>query len=139
MGGCLCGAVRFAVKECSTEVGVCHCSMCRRWASGPVMAVECGDAVEFKGEENIGRYRSSEWAERGFCKICGSNLFYRFAENGHYALSVGAFDDQTAFKMVEQIFIDDKPDYYAFANETITRTGAEVFEMFASSADRNQG
>ena len=35
----------------------------------------------FNGEENIERYSSSAWAERGFCKRCGSSLLYRFEGN----------------------------------------------------------
>ena len=32
-----------------------------------------------------------------------------------------------------QVFIDEKPDYYEFANETKDMTGAEVFAKFTSS------
>ena len=65
-GSCLCGETRVVVKSMSKSVGVCHCSMCRKWG-GPVMAVDCGSEVSFEGEENISVFNSSEWAERGFC------------------------------------------------------------------------
>jgi hypothetical protein len=73
-GTCLCGAVKVAANANKPMVAVCHCEMCRRWSSGPFMEVDCQQVV-FEGEENIRRIRSSEWAERGFCTRCGSNLF----------------------------------------------------------------
>ena len=76
-GSCLCGKIRIAVKGINRNVGACHCGTCRNWGGGPFMAVDCGTDVSFEGEENISVYSSSEWAERGFCKECGSHLFYR--------------------------------------------------------------
>ena len=37
-------------------------------------------AVDFTGASNIARYDSSEWAQRGFCRNCGSNLFYQLKD-----------------------------------------------------------
>ncbi len=134
-GGCLCGAVRYRVTEDVYAYGTCHCDMCRRWTGGPLFATEVGLGVEFEGEENIGTFRSSEWAERGFCKICGSCLFYKIIPNGHYMMAVGGFDDQTDMKMTGQVFIDEKPDGYAFVNETKNMTGAEVMAMYMPDSD----
>ena len=38
---------------------------------------DCGTDVIFEDESAIGVFESSEWAERGFCKSCGTALFYR--------------------------------------------------------------
>lgn len=129
-GSCLCGAVTFTAEEVPEAMGACHCGMCRRWAGGPLFAVEAA-AVRFEGEDRIGRYRSSDWAERGFCTTCGTNLFYRIVENDHYVMCLGAFDDQERWRFDGQVFIDDKPAYYDFANQTRMMTGAEVFAMYA--------
>jgi hypothetical protein len=37
------------------------------------------------------------------------------------------------FEFTEQIFIDRKPAYYDFANQTVTLTEAEVLAKFAPS------
>lgn len=132
-GGCLCGAVRFTAKPKNHEFGVCHCGMCRRWAGGPFFAMECND-VRVADEASLGSYRSSEWAERCFCKRCGSVLFYRLVGKDFYAVSAEAFDDRSGFALVSQIFIDEKPAYYDFANKTHNMTGAEVFAAFAPQA-----
>ncbi len=130
-GGCLCGAVRFTAAPREKDFGICHCGMCRRWSAGPFFAVECGDTVKVADPSSLGIYRSSEWAERCFCKICGTPLFYRLIGKDFYAVSVEAFDDRSGFSLTSQIFIDEKPSYYDFANVTTTMTGAEVFAAFA--------
>lgn len=129
-GKCLCGCVEVEVKEAMDELGVCHCSSCRSWGAGPFLGLECGTDVSFKGEENISIYNSSDWAERGFCKKCGSNLFYRFKENKKMIFSSEIFSD-LKLKMDHQIFTDEKPDYYNFSEETKNMTGPEVFAAFA--------
>jgi hypothetical protein len=45
------------------------------------------------------------------------------------------FDDQGRFVFHEQVFIDEKPAFYCFGNETKEMTGAEVFAKYAPSAD----
>ena len=110
--------------------------MCRRWGGGPLLAVDCGTDVSIEGEEHVGTFSSSEWAERGFCKSCGTHLFYRLRESGQYIMPVGLFDEAGApVNFDHQIFIDEKPEYYAFANETRNMTGAEVFAMYAPPSD----
>jgi hypothetical protein len=128
-GQCLCGAVKFTAHGVPHEVGVCHWGMCRRWSGGPALAVEV-ESVALEGTENIAWFRSSDWAERGFCKTCGANLFYHIVDSSQYIIAAGAFDDQSGFEMTSQFFIDEKPGYYAFANQTRMMTGAEVFAMY---------
>ena len=134
-GSCLCGKVQIFAKSMNTHVAACHCSMCRKWTGGPLMAVECGTDVNFTGEEHIKIYNSSDWAERGFCNQCGSHLFYRLKENNLHFIPVGLFDKCDGIEFDHQVFIDDKPDYYDFANKTKNMTGAEVFAQFTFSSD----
>lgn len=134
-GSCLCGAVGVVAKTMAKSVGVCHCSFCRKWTGGPLLAVDCGTDVGFEGEENITTFNSSEWAERGFCKKCGSHLFYRLKEANQYIMPAGLFDDDKVFVLDHQIFIEEKPSYYSFANETTNMTGEEVFAQFSSSSE----
>ncbi len=132
-GTCLCGAVTISAKAMSNNIGACHCNMCQKWAGSPLMAVDCGIDISIQGEENVTIFNSSDWAERGFCKTCGSNLFYRLKQDKKYFLPVGLLDDAEGLILSHQIFIDEKPSYYHFANETQNMTGTEVFAMYASS------
>lgn len=108
--------------------------MCRRWAGSPLLATSAAGVV-FAGDENIGIYDSSEWAERGFCKICGSNLFYRLKATGGYHMPVGVFDDQSVFRITGEIFIDRKPPGYDFAGDHPRLTEAETMAMIEESGD----
>ncbi len=130
-GQCLCGAVKFRAPNMSNEVGACHCGMCRTWGGGPLLAVGCGSEVEFDGEDNITVYDSSEWAERGFCKICGSHLFYRLKQTRDHEIPAGLFTDQSKLVFELQVFTDSRPAYYSFANQTDEMTEAEVIAKYA--------
>ena len=134
-GRCLCGAVTITVAATHRHVEACHCSLCRRWGGGPFMAIEVGNDIAIDGTDHVAIYRSSDWAERAFCSKCGANLYFRLVEADRYFLCVGTLEDQAGLTLVGQIFIDEKPDYYDFANQTKTMTGAEVFAMYAPSDD----
>ena len=131
-GKCLCGAVRLTANTVDTKATACHCGMCRKWGGGPFMATDCGTDLLFEGEENIAVFNSSKWADRGFCKQCGSHLFYRLKGNNQYFIPVGLLDDEEKFVFNSQVFIDKKPSYYSFANKTNDMTEAEIFEMFGA-------
>ncbi|GEM_PF-4418387 len=92
-GNCLCGAIRITAININNNVGACYCGMCRKWGGGPLMAVNCGTNVSFEGEDNISVFNSSDWAERGFCKKCGSHLFYRLLDRLLH-LSVKELDNE---------------------------------------------
>lgn len=126
-GRCLCGAVTFSAEEVEVEHHACHCGMCRRWSGGSAFFAARTKSVTFHSEERLGRYRSSDWADRGFCTTCGTTLFYVLRPTQTYMMSVGAFDDPTPFRLVREIFVDRKPTGYAFAGEHERWTEAETF------------
>lgn len=132
-GQCLCGAVRYEAEDVENKVGVCHCIMCQRWAGGPFVTTTA-DKVTFQGEKNLTRYQSSDWAERGFCRVCGSNLFYRVLKLDSHEMCIGSFDDKHGITMTGEIFIDRKPDAYAFAGDHARLTEAETLAKFKDFA-----
>lgn len=104
--------------------------MCRRWGAGPFIGLPHDGELRLEGRENVGVYRSSDWAERAFCKTCGTSLYWHLAGSDHYSLSTGTLEDQDGYSLTSQIFIDEKPGYYDFANDTPKLTGAEVVAAF---------
>jgi len=134
-GVCVCGAVKITATQASNHVGACHCGTCRKWGGGPFVEIECGAEVEFDGEESISVFNSSDWAERGFCKQCGTHLFYRMKENKAHYMPIGLFDNDPDFVFAGQVFVDEKPHYYNFVEKTENFTGPEVFAMFSSPSD----
>jgi hypothetical protein len=136
-GSCLCGGVTLSTTTMNHHVAACHCNICRKWGGGPLLAVECASDLSFSGAENIGIYQSSQWAERGFCQKCGSHLFYRLKDNSKYYIPVGIFDNSEGLVFEHQVFIDEKPEYYSFANETKNLTGAELFAQFTPPTEKS--
>ena len=126
-GRCLCGKIELHAQAVDVHVHACHCNMCQLWNGGPTFSVSCGTQVSFSNADNITVYRSCEWAELGFCKICGSHLFYRLVESGDYLLHPGSLESSDELILEEQVFVDEKPSWYSFANQTTNLTGAEVF------------
>lgn len=130
VGKCLCGCVSIRLRESKPSVGACHCSVCRKWGGGPFLSVEGHETPEIEGLEHVSVYASSEWAERGFCARCGSHLFYRLKSAPFYAVSAGLFAESGNWPFKLQVFIDEKPANYSFAERTKTMTGEEVFNAW---------
>lgn len=132
-GGCLCGAVRYRLAEPPAGYGACHCGMCRRWGGGVDLTVQVmPGGIEWEGGEPA-TYRSSDWAERGFCPRCGSSLFWRLVAagpmQGMLSLSAGSLDSMEGLGFDVEVYIDHKPESYAFAGERRRMAEAEVLAM----------
>ncbi len=129
-GRCLCGAVKYEADDVETSHGACHCGMCRRWSGGPLLATKVS-AIRFADDSHVATYPSSNWAERGFCKTCGSNLFYRLRKGSFIHVAVGSFDDAKAFKLAHEVYVDHQPEGYAFKGDLPKMTEAEVLAKFS--------
>jgi hypothetical protein len=136
-GRCLCGAVTFEIPGHTGNVMACHCSMCRRWSGGILLALDMHAQPVFTGADKIGVYKSSDWGERGFCTVCGSSLYWRLSAEDRYTVSAGTLNETADLKLADEIFIDDKPAYYHFANQTRRMTGAEAMAMLAGSGSKD--
>jgi len=124
-GQCLCGAVAITLTAMAKEVDVCHCDMCRR-TYGAFGAMVAGTEFAVAGRHNVATYKSSDWAERGFCKTCGSALWYRFTPTDFYSFAAGHFDLPGGLPIKQQIFVEEKPDWYDLVQDSPMKTGEEV-------------
>ncbi len=110
-GGCLCGAVRYTLKGELLWAGHCHCESCRRQTSSPVTSFFTiyEKDMMFHGDKSIGTYISSKDVERGFCKQCGSPIYYmnnsRAGEIDLYAMTL---DDPERFTPQSHAFLEEK-------------------------------
>lgn len=113
-GGCLCGAVRYRVTARLRPVVLCHCSQCRRW-TGHIVAATASklDRFYIESSENLAWYRASATARRGFCRVCGSSLFWRGDDSDYVAISAGTLDGPTGLAIAQQIYCLDRGDYYS--------------------------
>lgn len=129
-GQCLCGEVTLMADKAKLEMGACHCGMCRKWSGGPLLAADCQTEVQISGLENVQVYASSDWAERGFCVKCGTHLFYRLKAAQQYFIPLGFFDGEIDWQFDHQMYIDNKPSFYCFSNETKNLTAEEVIALY---------
>ena len=98
-GGCLCGAVRYAVEaEAPLGVRQCWCRICQYLGagSGTVNAIFARYAVTVSGPltDYVSVADSGSIMHRRFCPACGSPLFSEAEPRPHViVVRVGALDD----------------------------------------------
>ena len=99
IGGCLCNAIRYECTEVPCDVHYCHCRICQR-AFGNVFAVFGSlpvSALSFaRGAPQL--YRSTPYAERGFCSACGTPLTFRYLRSEWIAIAIGSLDHPDAVR-----------------------------------------
>lgn len=112
-GSCHCGAVRFSVRGPVREVIYCHCEQCRRQTGHFVAATACDDdQLSVSGADNLNWYAASDTAKRGFCRTCGSLLFWKANGSDRTSIMAGSFDKPTGLVAGHHIHVADKGDYY---------------------------
>lgn len=116
-GSCLCGAVRFCTKGSLRGVVYCHCSQCRKQTGLYYAATDVDVSnVMLEGEDQLTWYAASDFARRGFCKTCGSALFWRRLGADKISILAGAFDLPSGLTAESHIFVADKGDFYDIAD-----------------------
>lgn len=131
-GACLCGAVRVSTTL-TGEAQACHCQQCQTWTGGGPYYVVRGDGFQFSGEENIARFRSSDWAERAFCKTCGATLFWHMTGHEIRGVAAGLFagrPESGDLTIGREIFVDARPGWMPVTDAPEQWTEAEVAAHF---------
>ncbi len=118
-GGCLCGAVRYEVQGPLRDVVNCHCTMCQRLhgAFGAHSKAAKAD-IEIVEDGGLAWYATSQRARRGFCRACGSNLFWEPVDQDATGIVAGTLDQPTGLKTLGHIFTAEKADFYDIADES---------------------
>jgi len=112
-GRCACGAVSYETSGPLRPVSYCHCESCRRQSGHFVAATSVPlDAITINGAENLADWHASPEAVRQFCKICGSQLFWRRSGGSTVSIMVGSMDQPTGLAPAMHIFVAEKGDYY---------------------------
>ena len=112
-GGCLCGAVRYEIEGPLLPASACHCSQCRRWQGALGMySLAPTERYKIKGQRNLAWYESSPGVRRGFCKVCGSKLFWERVGSGQLDVTLGSIDPPSGLRIEKQIRTADAGDYY---------------------------
>jgi len=116
-GSCLCGAVSFVTSGPLRGVVYCHCRQCRKQSGHYFAATNVADArIRVEGGDSITWYQASAAARRGFCKLCGSTLFWKHRDRDTISVLAGSFDSPSGLEGHSHIFVADKGDYYDIAD-----------------------
>ncbi|MEM7236408.1 MAG: GFA family protein [Pseudomonadota bacterium] len=137
-GACHCGAVRVEARLPTGDVHACHCTTCRTWSGGVEFGIDA-ESVIWTGEDAISVYRSSDWAERGFCARCGTHLFYRMVDTHDWSINPFLDADISGLALVGEVFVDEQPGFYSFAQATKRQTGAELEAEYHKRANQDAG
>lgn len=106
--------MRYRVCGPLRPVVACHCQQCRRTSGNYVTATSCARSdLEVTGE--VRWYRSSDKAQRGFCPICGAQLFWD-GPGTNISIMAGRLRGATGLSLAGHIFCADKGDYYEISD-----------------------
>jgi hypothetical protein len=113
-GGCLCGAVRYAVHGRLPPVGMCHCSQCRRVSgvgSNAVLSVRAERFEWLAGEDHWREFRLPSGWSSVFCPTCGSPAPQRLANSDRVLVSAGTLDADPGPAVAGHIFVGSKASW----------------------------
>src|SRR3712207_4982961 len=123
-GGCLCGAVRYAVRGPMRDVVVCHCGRCRRSHGHFAAYAACRRSDLAVDDSGALRWYEADGRARGFCCRCGASLFWRAEGRPTVSIAAGTIDEPTGLRTVAHIFTRDRGDYYELSGEGERHPGA---------------
>tara|TARA_Y100000590_G_scaffold237399_1_gene267209 strand:+ start:225 stop:635 length:411 start_codon:yes stop_codon:yes gene_type:complete len=115
---CLCKGVNLKIIGEFRSVINCHCIQCTKthgnFASYTSILEE---NIIFKSKKTLQWFKSSKKASRGFCKNCGSSIFFKRLGSKAISLSAGLLNNPTGLKTISHIFIHNKRDYYQLSDK----------------------
>ena len=124
-GRCLCGRVRYEVHGPLREVLLCHCVECRRWHGhvGAYTAVSSADLVlvEAAALQWFQSPCSDAGARRGFCRLCGSSLFWQARDGGTVSIAAGTLDGATGLHAGGHWYVSQAGAYYELPDDGLPR------------------
>lgn len=117
-GGCLCGSVEYVVNGPLRDVVFCHCTMCQRLHGGTGCHSKALKAhLQVTTDTGLAWYKSSEIAQRGYCKSCGSSLFWDAFDQDSIGILAGSLDDSSGLRTIGHIFVGEKARFYEISDE----------------------
>lgn len=121
-GGCLCGAIRYRATAPTLRGVICHCSMCRRHSGSLALAFVHFPATAFTWLKAVPSwYRSSAYAERGFCPHCGSTVGMREqALADRVQVCVGSLDDPDSVGIDDHVWTRERVSWFEI-NDALPR------------------
>ena len=118
-GSCLCGAVRFSVDSFKSDVGHCHCSMCRKFHGAAFATIVSVEGFRWlQGEDALTAFVADNRTTRTFCSRCGSSLTFSTpkAPPNVVEVALAAFDDDVPVTPDAHIFVGSRAHWTELAD-----------------------
>jgi hypothetical protein len=127
-GGCLCGRIRFELREQPPSAGYCHCTRCQGRTGCGSSAQAQVDGRTFRllqGDDLVKCWRHPDGGfEKCFCPECGAHLFSRNPDDPtQMSVRMGAFDGDPGVRPSSRQFVA-----YAAPWEPIPDDGLQRFD-----------
>jgi len=126
VGGCQCGAIRYAFYAPLENAHVCHCRMCQRASGGLFAALAGGAPDNFAWTRGTPKFfASSNLAHRGFCADCGTPLSFKYElATARIYVTIGSLDRPAEVTLVKQDGIESRLPWVKFCEDVpAMRTG----------------
>lgn len=127
-GGCHCGNIRYTISTESHNGYYCHCRMCQL-SFGNIFAafmnIKKADIEWTKALPTY--YKSSKFAQRGFCGKCGTPLTFEFDDSENMDISIGSLDVPDLTKP-ESHFASESIIYNWFTEDGLPKKRADEHE-----------
>ena len=118
-GGCLCGAVRYAVQDSFEYSLNCHCSQCRRSTGSafkPLAGIARAKLAIVQGGDQLMTYGEDDTHD-AHCRICGSLLFSVVREGTYVHVPMGTLEDEPSIKPSMHIFVGSKAAWFQITDD----------------------
>jgi len=120
-GRCECGRVRYEVDGEIEDFSHCHCSQCRRLHGAAYATYADVSRARFRyvsGESDIKVYASSEFNDRVFCAVCGSNILVDSKQDPETLyISMGTVDGDPTCPPGYHIFVGSKAPWHEITDD----------------------
>ncbi len=120
-GSCICGHVRYEIKEELRNARSCHCSKCRKAFSGSGSAyaeIQPGSFSWVSGKEFVSSYLATEKWGLSFCSCCGSTLCGHYLGEIH-GVTLGCLDGDPGVEIEMHLFVGSKAPWDHIGGEAI--------------------
>jgi hypothetical protein len=120
VGGCLCGAIRYGLRERLPQVGMCHCSKCRKVSgvgSNAVLAVRHERFAWLAGEDARQTFALPSGWSTSFCRHCGSPAPQPTAQGDRMWVPAGGLDGDPPLTVSGHIHVASKPGWVVIGDD----------------------
>jgi hypothetical protein len=112
-GQCLCGSLAFTVNGPLRDVIDCHCHRCRRWTGHHMAATQTAhENIRFADDAALRWFAPEPTVEYGFCRQCGSSMFWRVVGAATWSICAGAFNPPTGLRTSSAWWLSEASDYF---------------------------